>query len=101
LAAHYHSAAGVRPSHSIPTASVCSAANPTPLLHLEESKTKKKKKKKKKSCYDDDDDDDELHYPQQEFLLLEDSPPREKQLHQCLLLSFPHPITFLPGSPSP
>jgi hypothetical protein len=98
LAAHYHSAAGVRPSHSIPTASVCSAANPTPLLRLEESKTKKKKKKK--SCYDDD--DDELHYPQQEFLLLEDSPPREKQLHQCLLLlSFPHPITFLPGSPSP
>jgi hypothetical protein len=98
LAAHYHSAAGVRLSHSIPTASVCSAANPTPLLHLEESKTKKKKKK---SCYDDD-DDDELHYPQQEFLLLEDSPPREKQLHQCLLLlSFPQPIAFLPGSPSP
>jgi hypothetical protein len=99
LAAHYHSAAGARLSHSIPTASVCSAANPTPLLHLGESKTKKKKKK---SCYDDDDDDDELHYPQQEFLLLEDSPPREKQLHQCLLLlSFPQPITFLPGSPSP
>jgi hypothetical protein len=98
LAAHYHSAAGARLSHSIPTASVCSAANPTPLLHLGESKTKKKKKK---SCYDDD-DDDELHYPQQEFLLLEDSPPREKQLHQCLLLlSFPQPITFLPGSPSP
>jgi hypothetical protein len=98
LAAHYHSAAGARLSHSIPTASVCSAENPTPLLHLEESKTKKKKKK---SCYDDD-DDDELHYPQQEFLLLEDSPPREKQLHQCLLLlSFPQPITFLPGSPSP
>jgi hypothetical protein len=98
LAAHYHSAAGVRLSHSIPTASVYSAANPTPLLHLEESKTKKKKKK---SCYDDD-DDDELHYPQQEFLLLEDSPHREKQLHQCLLLlSFPQPITFLPGSLSP